>query len=140
METNVPGVYAIGDCVTGKARGTPYKVGKFPLAANGKTLILNGGEGLAKIIADARFGEILGVHIIGPGATDLIAEGALAIGEEMALNEIINTIHSLPAVPVRLPANGSISSAYCRFGALFSAAARNRTFAASSLVLPLLFM
>ena len=149
METSVPGVYAIGDCVFGhaqlahtasamgevaaenimgipavydektnptcvyiepeaasvglteeqcKAQGIEYKVGKFPMAANGKALILNGGEGLVKIIAGKEYGEILGMHIIGPRATDLIAEGALAIGEEMTLDEIIATIHSHPTV------------------------------------------
>ena len=149
MRTNVPGVYAIGDCVFGKAQlahtasamgevaaetimgipaaydertnptcvyiepeaasvglteeqckaqGIEYKVGKFPMAANGKALILNGGEGLVKIIAGKEFGEILGMHIIGPRATDLIAEGALAIEGEMTLDEIIATIHSHPTV------------------------------------------
>ena len=47
--------------------------------ANGKSLIINGGEGLVKIIADAKYEEVLGMHIIGPRATDLIAEGALAL-------------------------------------------------------------
>ncbi len=149
METNVPGVYAIGDCVFGhaqlahtasamgevaaenicgheahycektnptcvymepeaasvglteeqcKAQGIAYKVGRFPMSANGKALILNGGEGLVKIIAGAEYGEILGMHIIGPRATDLIAEGALAIEGEMTLDEIIDTIHSHPTV------------------------------------------
>ena len=68
------------------------------MAANGKALILNGGEGLVKIIAGKEYGEILGMHIIGPRATDLIAEGALAIGEEMTLDELISTIHSHPTV------------------------------------------
>ena len=81
-----------------KAQGIAYKVGKFPMSANGKALILNGGEGLVKIIAGAEYGEILGMHIIGPRATDLIAEGALAIGGEMTLDELIETIHSHPTV------------------------------------------
>ncbi len=149
METNVPGVYAIGDCVMGhaqlahtasamgevaaenicgvpavydektnptcvymepeaagvglteeqcKAKGLDYKVGKFPMSANGKALILNGGEGLVKIIADAKYGEVLGMHIIGPRATDLIAEGALAIRLEATVDELISTIHSHPTV------------------------------------------
>ena len=127
METSVPGVYAIGDCVFGhaqlahtasamgevaaehicgqsasyeqaKAQGIDYTVGKFPLSANGKSLILNGGEGLVKIIAGKEYGEVLGMHIIGPRATDLIAEGALAIGGEMTLDEIVATIHSHPTV------------------------------------------
>ena len=81
-----------------KAQGIAYKVGKFPMSANGKALILNGGEGLVKIIAGAEYGEILGMHIIGPRATDLIAEGALAIEGEMTLDEIIDTIQSHPTV------------------------------------------
>lgn len=81
-----------------KAAGIAYKVGKFPFAANGKALILNDGEGLVKIIAGEEFGEVLGMHIIGPRATDLIAEGALAIRGEMTLDEIISTIHSHPTV------------------------------------------
>ena len=68
------------------------------MSANGKALIINGGEGLVKIIAGKEYGEILGMHIIGPRATDLIAEGALSIGEEMTIDEIINTIHSHPTV------------------------------------------
>lgn len=51
-----------------------------------------------KIIAGKQYGEILGMHIIGPRATDLIAEGALAIAGEMTLDEIISTIHSHPTV------------------------------------------
>ncbi|SFP84275.1 dihydrolipoamide dehydrogenase [Oscillibacter sp. PC13] len=81
-----------------KARGIAYKVGKFPMSANGKALILNGGEGLVKIIAGETYGEILGMHIIGPRATDLIAEGALAIGCELTVDELISTIHSHPTV------------------------------------------
>ena len=81
-----------------KAKGLNYKVGKFPMSANGKALILNGGEGLVKIIADAKYGEVLGMHIIGPRATDLIAEGALAIRLEATIDELISTIHSHPTV------------------------------------------
>ena len=81
-----------------KAKGIDYKVGKFPLVANGKSLIINGGEGLVKIIADAKYGEVLGMHIIGPRATDLIAEGVLAIRLEATIDELISTIHSHPTV------------------------------------------
>ena len=66
--------------------------------ANGKSLIINGGEGLVKIIADAKYEEVLGMHIIGPRATDLIAEGALAIRTESTVDELISTIHSHPTV------------------------------------------
>lgn len=81
-----------------KARKIDCKVGRFPLLANGKALILNGGEGLVKVIAGARYGEILGVHIIGPRATDLIQEGALAIRLEATVDELISTIHGHPTV------------------------------------------
>ena len=148
METNVPGVYAIGDCVLGhaqlahtasamgevaaenimgqeahydektnptcvymepeaasvglteeraKAQGLAYKVGKFPLMANGKSLILNGGEGLVKILS-REGGAVLGMHIIGPRATDLISEGALAIRMGASVEDLISTIHSHPTV------------------------------------------
>ena len=53
---------------------------------------------VATAVGDAKYGEVLGMHIIGPRATDLIAEGALAIGGEMTLDEIIATIHSHPTV------------------------------------------
>ena len=81
-----------------KAQGIDYMVGKFPMSANGKALILNGGEGLVKIIAGREYGEVLGMHIIGPRATDLICEGALAIGSELTLDELAATIHSHPTV------------------------------------------
>ncbi len=149
MRTNVPHVYAIGDCVDGYTQlahnasamgeaaaqhivGIPtryceatspncvyiqpeaasvglteeqcrekkidYQVGRFPMNANGKALIINNGEGMVKVIADKQYGEILGVHIIGPRATDLIAEAALAIGAELTLEEVADTIHAHPTV------------------------------------------
>lgn len=148
QRTNVPGIYAIGDCTGGsmlahvasvqgelavenamgaeeaydgktnpsciytdpefagvglteekaKEQGLDYIVGKFPLSANGKSLIMGGQDGVIKILAGKEFGEILGVHILGPRATDLIAEGALAIGTESTLDEIIHTIHAHPTV------------------------------------------
>lgn len=149
METSIPHVYAIGDCVKGyallahaasamgevaaencfgensvydeatcpscvyinpeaasvglteekcKELGIKYKVGKFPMAANGKSLIMNDGEGMVKIIAGEKYGEILGMQMIGPRASDLIAEGALAIKVEATLDELIATIHSHPTI------------------------------------------
>jgi len=148
METNIPGIYAIGDC-TGKnmlahvaseqgviaaertmgrnskmdyktvpacvyirpeiasvgmteeqarEKGIRYKVGKFPLAGNAKSLIMNETEGVIKIIADEKYGEILGIHILGPRATDIIAEGALALRLECTVEELITTIHAHPTV------------------------------------------
>ncbi|MDL2259001.1 dihydrolipoyl dehydrogenase [Eubacteriales bacterium OttesenSCG-928-K08] len=148
MQTNVPGIYAIGDCLGGtmlahvasaqgevaaehalghaakydestspscvytnpemamvglteaqaQEKGLRYVVGKFPLSANGKALIENGGYGMVKIIAGATYNEILGVGIVGPRATDLIAEAALAIRLEATADELISTIHAHPTI------------------------------------------
>lgn len=148
METNVAGIYAIGDCngknmlahvaseegivaaerIMGKnskmdyktvpacvyirpelasvglteeqvkTSGVPYRVGKFPLAANGKALIMGETSGVIKIIADVNYDEILGVHILGPGATDIITEAALALRLECTIEELITTIHAHPTV------------------------------------------
>ncbi|KEI97848.1 dihydrolipoyl dehydrogenase [Clostridium botulinum] len=148
METNIKGIYAIGDC-TGKnmlahvasdqgiiavenimgknkkmdyktvpacvytkpelasvglteeqtkEKGIDYKVGKFPLIYNGKSLIMNDTEGFIKIIVDKKYEEILGVHILGPRATDLITEAALALRLEATLEEIITTVHAHPTI------------------------------------------
>ena len=98
--SNKAAARAVGKLIAerAKAKGIDYKVGKFPMSANGKALIINGGEGLVKIISDAKYGEVLGMHIIGPRATDLISEGALAIRLEATVDELISTIHSHPTV------------------------------------------
>ena len=81
-----------------KKRGLAYRVGRFPMAANGRALIADGGEGIVKIIADEKYGEILGLHILGANATEMIAEGALAIRLEATLDEIAETIHAHPTI------------------------------------------
>lgn len=78
--------------------GYNIKVGRFPFRANGKALTMNEKEGFVKIIADSKCDEILGVHIIGPHASDLIHEGALAIKLEATLEEIVETIHAHPTL------------------------------------------
>lgn len=148
MQTNVPGVYAVGDCasrillahvaehegqvaaenIMGRDAVMHYnavpsaiyttpavasvglseeeavnaghnvKVGTFPLIANGKSLIADDTEGIVKIVADAEYGEILGMHIVGGPATDMIAEGGLALRLEATVEEIISTIHAHPTV------------------------------------------
>lgn len=148
METNVPGVYAIGDC-TGKLMlahaamamgeaaaenalggdkrfdpdkspscayvgpefagvgyteerakelGIDYKVGRFPTSGNGRSLVAGHTDGMIKILAGKDFGEILGVHILAPSATELIEEAALAIRLEATLDELTDTIHCHPTV------------------------------------------
>lgn len=148
MRTNIPGVYAIGDCTSkimlahvaehegqvaaenimghdaimdyktvpsaiyttpavasvglseedAVKAGHSVKVGRFPLVANGKSLIAGDTEGMIKIVADSRHDEILGVHIVGGPATDMIAEGGLAMRLEATLDELITTIHAHPTV------------------------------------------
>lgn len=148
METNIPGIYAIGD-VTGRhmlahiasAEGmvaaenalsnnsvmdysavpacvftTPelamvglteqeaavqvasVKVSKFNFAANGKSISMGETDGLVKIIADASNGQVLGMHILGPHASDLIMEGTLAIRNKLAAKDIAQTIHPHPSL------------------------------------------
>lgn len=148
METNIDGIYAIGDCLgkimlahvasaqgeiaaenalgheaiydgktnpscvytnpefagvgltEEKARelGLEFHTGKFPLMANGKALIMNGGAGTVKFIIGNEYKEVLGVHILGPRATDLIGECALAIGMEATAEDIIAAIHAHPTL------------------------------------------
>ena len=66
--------------------------------ANGKALIANGGQGVVKVIKGKEYNEILGVHILGPRATDLIAEAALMIGMEATVEDVIETIHAHPTL------------------------------------------
>lgn len=148
METNVRGVYAIGDCANAvmlahvasaqgevaaenamggnavyspltcpsciytfpefaavglteeaaKAKAIPYRMGRFPLRANGRALIQNGGCGMVKVIVGDAMDEVLGVHICGPGAAELIGACAAYIGLEATAEEIIGTVHAHPTV------------------------------------------
>jgi dihydrolipoamide dehydrogenase len=149
METDEPGVYAIGDCVwtpllahTASAEGivaaehiaglapaaieydhTPWcvyceppvawvglteaeareagndvKIGKFNFAANAKAAILGKKRGFVKFITDAKHGEILGAHIIGPQATDLLAEPAYAMAMETTIEDVAKTVHAHPTL------------------------------------------
>jgi dihydrolipoamide dehydrogenase len=148
METNVPGVYAIGD-VTGQwwlahmasrggivaaenacghsakidyrvvpscvfthpeiasvglteeqahEQGYDVLVGKFPFAANAKASIYGDRQGFVKLVTESKYGEVLGVHIVGPHASDLILEGGLALSMEATLDEIEATIHAHPTL------------------------------------------
>lgn len=81
-----------------KGKGLSIKVGRFPTSANGRSLVMNHTDGMIKVIADAKYGEILGVHILAANATDLIEEAALAIKLECTVDELIDTIHCHPTV------------------------------------------
>jgi dihydrolipoamide dehydrogenase len=148
METNIPGIYAVGD-VTGRillahfamaqgvvaaenalgrasvldARVVPrciytipevaavgltekeaqkagydLKIGRFPFAANGKATAMGERNGFVKVIAEKKYGEILGLHIFGPQATDLIGEAILAMRLEATAQDIAHTIHPHPTL------------------------------------------
>ena len=148
MQTNVPGVYAIGD-VTGGAllahvamrggevavenalghaatfeektipwcvytnpevasvglteaqareQGHDVQVGRFPLNANGKALTYGETDGFVKVISEAHFGGVLGLHIVAPHASDLIHEGGLALALEATLDELVATIRGHPTL------------------------------------------
>jgi len=81
-----------------RAEGFHVRVGKFPFMANAKASILGHHDGFVKVVADERLGEILGVHIIGPSATDLIAEAVVAMEAEATVETLMNTIHPHPTV------------------------------------------
>lgn len=148
METNVPGIYAIGDVVGGimlahvaskegvvaaenaaggdsfmnykavpacifslpeaatvgmseeqaREAGRAVRVGKFALVNNGKALASGDATGFIKLVADEQLDELLGVHIVGPHASDLILEGTLALNLEATLEEIDATIHAHPTL------------------------------------------
>ena len=148
LETNVPGIYAVGDIIgnymlahvatsegehaaqnaLGNLKAMDYKavpralytspelgsvgltekeaknkyrqikIGRFSLAASGKALILGEKGGMVKVIAEPQYGEVVGVHILGPHATDLIAEAVLGIRLEAALEEFAHTMHAHPTL------------------------------------------
>ncbi len=148
MQTNIPNIYAIGDCIGGvmlahvasaegivavesimnkksnidfktipycvytnpelagvgltesqaRERGYNVKTGIFPMYINGKAMIESKSEGLVKYVIDEGTGEVLGLHMAGPNATELIVEGALALRLEATIEEITSTIHAHPTV------------------------------------------
>jgi dihydrolipoamide dehydrogenase len=148
LETNVPGIYAIGDVTGGymlahvashegevavehalgrdsvidykavpncvftmpeiagvglmeqeaKEKGISYKKSRFPFTASGRALAMGQTAGLVKMICEQETGRVLGVHIMGPHATDLIAEGALAIQSAATAEDLARTIHAHPTL------------------------------------------
>jgi len=78
--------------------GYNVKIGKFPFSANSRASIVGQHEGFIKIVSDADYGEILGVHIIGPQATELIAEAVAAMELEATVEDLIWTIHAHPTL------------------------------------------
>jgi dihydrolipoamide dehydrogenase len=82
-----------------KEKGLSYKTGSFPFAASGRAMSLMDTEGFVKVIADAKTDQVLGVHMVGPEVTELIAEAALAIELGATAEDIARTIHAHPTLP-----------------------------------------
>nr|MCH9688488.1 FAD-dependent oxidoreductase [Deltaproteobacteria bacterium] len=147
-QTNVPGVFAIGDVVPGpmlahkaeeegiaavehmaglpghvnydaipgiiythpevagvgkteqalKAEGVPYKKGTFPFAANGRAKAMADTDGMVKILAHAETDRILGFHVIGPRASELVAEGAVAVEFSASAEDLARSVHAHPTL------------------------------------------
>ncbi len=95
----IPQVASVG-LTEQKAReaGHEFKIGKFPFMASGKAFAVGERDGFVKLIFDAKYGELLGAHIIGPEATELIAELTLAKSLEATYESIIKTIHAHPTL------------------------------------------
>ncbi len=148
MQTNVPGIYAVGDVTGGpqlahvamrggevaaenilghtahlhlktvpwcvytdpevasvglseaqaREQGYQVRVGRFPLNANGRALTWGETDGFVKVVSEARFGELLGLHLIAPHAGELIHEGGLALALEATIEELIATLHGHPTL------------------------------------------
>ncbi|MEX2300262.1 MAG: dihydrolipoyl dehydrogenase [Bryobacterales bacterium] len=81
-----------------RQKGYDVKVSKLSFAANSKASILGHHGGFVKVVADAKYGEILGVHIIGPNACDLIAEAVVAMSSEATIESVMRTIHAHPTL------------------------------------------
>jgi dihydrolipoamide dehydrogenase len=94
-----PGIGSVGLTeAQARAAGRKVKVGKFPFLADAKASILGRHDGFIKVVADETYGEILGVHIIGPEAFELISEGVLAMEAEATIETLQHTIHAHPTL------------------------------------------
>ncbi|HWF07175.1 MAG TPA: dihydrolipoyl dehydrogenase [Bryobacteraceae bacterium] len=94
-----PGIGSVGLTeAQAKAAGYNVRVGKFPFVANSKATILGSHDGFVKVVADEKYGEILGVHIIGPQAYELISEAVAAMEAEATVETMMHTIHAHPTI------------------------------------------
>ena len=81
-----------------KARGYDVRIGTFPFGVLGRAKMAGETDGFVKIVADRKYDELLGVHMIGPRATELVAEATVALGLESTVEELIHTIHAHPTM------------------------------------------
>ena len=94
-----PGIGSVGLTeAQARAQGLKVKVGKFPFVGNSRASIIGNHDGFAKVVADEKYGEILGVHIIGPHAYELIAECVTAMEAEATVDTLMHTIHAHPTL------------------------------------------
>ncbi|MGB7723509.1 MAG: dihydrolipoyl dehydrogenase [Bryobacteraceae bacterium] len=94
-----PGIGSVGLTeAQARAQGYRVKVGRFPFAGNSRATILGHHEGFVKVVSDERYGEILGVHIIGPEGFELIAEAVAAMEAEATVETMVHTIHAHPTL------------------------------------------
>jgi dihydrolipoamide dehydrogenase len=94
-----PGIGSVGLTeAQARAQGYKVKVGKFPFQANSRATILGSHGGFVKVVSDERYGEILGVHIIGPDAFEVIAEAVAAMEAEATVETMMSTIHAHPTL------------------------------------------
>ena len=94
-----PEVASVGLTEAGaRKEGYDVKIGRFPFSASGKARILGEEEGFVKVVSESKYDEILGVHIIGPHATELIAEACVAMQLESTAEELGRTMHAHPTV------------------------------------------
>ncbi len=94
-----PGIGSVGLTeAQARAQGYQVKIGKFPFVANSKASIGGFHDGFVKVVADEKYGEILGVHVIGPHGYELVAEAVAAIEAEATVDVMMNTIHAHPTL------------------------------------------
>ena len=94
-----PGIGSVGLTeAQARAQGRKVKVGRFPFAGNSRATILGHHDGFVKVVADEEYGEILGVHIIGPEGFELIAEAVAAMEAEATVEVMMQTIHAHPTL------------------------------------------
>ena len=94
-----PGIGSVGLTeAQAKAAGYKVKVGKFPFTGNSKATILGSHDGFVKVVSDEKYGEILGVHIIGPQAYELISEAVTAMEAEATVETMMSVVHAHPTL------------------------------------------
>lgn len=94
-----PGIGSVGLTeAQAREKGYQVRVGKFPFVGNSKATILGSHDGFVKVVSDEKYGEILGLHIIGPQGFELVGEGVLAMEAEATVETLMHTIHAHPTI------------------------------------------